>query len=146
MERPKNFRQFGYYTIDNRRYNIQELTYKQIEKHFGTGRAIWISGTGRDKKFIYRTGCMTDIGDILDTDWFELAKYLIERENEQQLYTGLLDWVSENCAWCRTKQERECYALELHVARIFNRKDWLGYKEFNEKHLSEVLQSGEKGE
>ena len=146
MERPQDFRREGYYTIDGKRYNIQELTCKQLEKHFGTGRAILISGTGRDKKYLYRNGYMTDIGDVLEADWLELAKYLIERENEHQLFSCLLEWVTDNVLWCHTKQERERYALELHMARIFDQKDWVDYKEFNKKHRPEKIQDGEEGE
>lgn len=146
MERPQNIRQNGYYQIDGKRYNIQELTYEQIRKHFGTGRSIYISGTGRDKKIAYRNGYMTDIGNILDADWLELAKCLIERENEQQLFACLLEWVNDNYRWFRTKQECEQYTLELHVARIFDHEDWVDYKEFNKKYRPQVLLGDEKGE
>lgn len=116
MLKPQDFRQTGYFVIDDKRCNIQELTCEQIRIHFGTGRSILVSGTGRDKKYTYRSGCMTDIGDILDADWFALARFIIERDGEQDLYNGLVEYVN-GCAWLRSKSEREEYALDLHMAR-----------------------------
>ena len=98
MLKTQDFRQTGYYVIDNARYNIQGLTCEQLRIHFGTGRSIHVSGTGRDKKFIYRSGCMTDIGDILEADWFALARYIIERDGEQVFYEGLVEY-AKTCAW-----------------------------------------------
>ncbi len=144
MLKPQDFRQTGYFVIDDKRYNIQELTCEQIRIHFGTGRSILVSGTGRDKKYTYRSGCMTDIGDILDADWFALARFIIERDGEQDLYNGLVEYVN-GCAWLRSKSEREEYALDLHMSRIFDNQDWVGYLEFNKKHRPHVLQDDGKG-
>lgn len=145
MLKTQDFRQTGYYVIDNDRYNIQELTCEQLRIHFGTGRSIYVSGTGRDKKFIYRSGCMTDIGDILEADWFALARYIIERDGEQVLYEGLVEY-AKTCAWLHSKVEREEYALQLHMSRIFDEVEWVGYQEFNNKHRPWILQGDEKGE
>ena len=49
MLKTQDFQQTGYYVIDNDRYNIQELTCEQLRIHFGTGRSIHVSGTGREK-------------------------------------------------------------------------------------------------
>lgn len=145
MLKTQDFRQTGYYVIDNARYNIQGLTCEQLRIHFGTGRSIHVSGTGRDKKFIYRSGCMTDIGDILEADWFALARYIIERDGEQVFYEGLVEY-AKTCAWLHSKVEREEYALQLHMSRIFDEVEWVGYQEFNNKHRPWILQGDEKGE
>ena len=119
MLKPQDFRQTGYFVIGDKRYNIQELTCEQIRIHFGTGRSILVSGTGRDKKYTYRSGCMTDIGDILDADWFALARFIIERDGKQDLYNGLVEYAS-GCAWLRSKSEREEYALDLHMLSLIH--------------------------
>lgn len=145
MEGKQDFRQTGYYIIEGKHYNIQELTCEQIRVRFGTGRAIHVSGTGRDKKYTYRTGCMTSIGDILEADWFALARFIIERDGEQDLYDGLVEY-AKNCAWLHTKSEREEYALQLHMSRIFDDVEWVGYEEFNKIHRPELLLGTKKGE
>lgn len=87
---------------------------------------------------------MTDIGDILDADWFALARFIIERDGEQDLYNGLVEYVN-GCAWLRSKSEREEYALDLHMSRIFDNQDWVGYLEFNKKHRPHrILQNRDK--
>lgn len=43
---------------------IEELKFSDLRVHYGTGRSIHVSGTGRDKKFRYRYGAMTDLGDF----------------------------------------------------------------------------------
>lgn len=145
MLRPQDFRQTGYFVINDKRYNIQELTCEQIRIHYGTGRSYHISGTGRDKKYGYRVGCMTDIGDILEADWFALARFIIERDGEQDLYDGLVKY-AKSCVWLHTKSEREEYALQLHMSRIFDNVKWVGYEEFNKNHRPELLQGTMKGE
>jgi hypothetical protein len=142
---PQDFRQNGYFVINDRRYNIQKLTCKQIRPRFGTGRAIHIGGTGLDKKYVYRSGYLTEIGDILEADWFALARYIIERDSEQILYEGLVEY-AKTCAWLHSKAEREEYALKLHMSRIFDDVKWVGYQEFNNMHRPWILRGGEKGE
>lgn len=144
MLRPQDFRQTGYFVINDRKYNIQELTCEQLRIHCGTGRSIHVSGTGRDKKYIYRSGCMTSIGDLLEQDWIALAQYIIERDGEQELYQHLVEY-SRSCAWLHSKSEREQYALELHMSRIFDAKDWVGYQEFNKTYRPWVLEDDKKG-
>ena len=145
MLKTQDFLQTGYYEVDNVRYNIQELTCDDLRINFGTGRFIHIGGTGRDKKYTYRSGCMTDIGDILEADWYALARYIIERDCEQHLYEGLLEY-AKTCAWLHSKAERGEYALQLHMSRIFYDVEWVGYEEFNKTHRPEILENGEKGE
>ena len=144
MQQIQDFRQTGYYVLNDKRYDIQKLTYKQLRIHYGTGRALRVSGTGRDRKYTYRIGCMTDIGDIPITDWNALARYIIERDGEQNLYEGLVEY-AQSCAWLHSKKECEEYALKLHISRIFDDTEWVGYQEFNRTHRPWILQGDAKG-
>lgn len=145
MLQSQDFRKTGYFVVDNKRYNIQELTCEQLRMHYGTGRSYYIGGTGRDKKYSYRVGCMTNLGDILEADWIALAQYIIERDREQSLYEGLVEY-AKTCAWLRSKTECEEYALQLHMSRIFDNVEWVGYQEFNKNHRPELLRGTKKGE
>ena len=51
---------------------IEELKFSDLRVHYGTGRSIHVSGTGRDKKFRYRHGAMTDLGDLEISEWNSL--------------------------------------------------------------------------
>lgn len=146
METKQSFHSTGIFHIDGKDYDIQKLTFAQIRVRFHTGRAFIISGTGRDRKYGYRQGCMTEIGDIELSQWTELIQYLIERDGEQQLQKNLLSWVKETCLWLHTQKEREDYSLSLHASRIFDCKEWVDYVEFNKLYRPEVLQGTTKGE
>ena len=44
--------------------NREKLTHADLRAHYGTGQAVLLSGSGRDKKYGYRNGIQTNIGDI----------------------------------------------------------------------------------
>lgn len=140
MFQPQDFRKTGYFSIESKRHDIQALTCEQLRIHHHTGRSYHISGSGRDKKFAYRSGCMTAIGDILEADWFALARFIIERDGEQNLFAGLLEY-TKSCAWLHSKEEREDYALQLHMSRIFDNAEWVAYQEFNRTYRPWLFQN-----
>ena len=37
------------------------ITFSDLRIHYGTGRAIHLSGSGKDKKYTYRAGIQTDL-------------------------------------------------------------------------------------
>lgn len=133
MLETQSFIKTGVYSIDNHQYNIQELTCAQLSVHYSTGRAYVISGTGRDRKYGFRAGKMTNIGDVLEEDWITLARYIIERDSEQDIFTGLVEY-AKTCAWLHSNKEREEYALDLHMRRIFENPEWVGYEAFTAKY------------
>lgn len=118
---------------------IEEITFSDLRCHYGTGRSIHISGTGRDKKFKYRHGVMTNLGDIEQKEWQELAKALIKRTGEQALFSSLYEWEvrKNNCG--KTKDELEQHTLELHMGRFFDDPKWVDYVPFNAKYRPHVL-------
>lgn len=145
MEIKQSFRKTGVFHIDGKTYSLQEITFAQLRVHYGTGRSLLISGTGRDKKYEYRVGCMTDIGDIEISQWVELVRYLIERDGEEQLQEKLLDWVKRSCIWLHTRKEQEEHALSLHASRIFECKEWVDYEAFNKHYYPEILPGTKEG-
>lgn len=113
--------------------NSNQLTHKDLHAHFSTGQSLLLSGSGRDKRFGYRTGVQTDFGDVRDDVWRQLVRELIVRSHEEELFKQLLDWEKEHTAWLKTKAELEQYTLELYVARIFDNPDWVDYDAFSQK-------------
>lgn len=57
--------------------NRDQLTHKDLHAHFSTGQSILLSGSGRDKKYGYRNGIQTDLGDIRNDVWRDLVRELI---------------------------------------------------------------------
>lgn len=117
----------------------EELTFSDLRYRFGTGRAVLLSGSGRDKKYGYRLGVMTVIGDIEISEWKELMRSVISRFGEEELHAQLCEWEMGNTPWLHTKAETLEYALELHSARIFDDPQWVDFIPFNRKYRPEVL-------
>lgn len=111
--------------------NRDQLTHKDLHAHFSTGQSILLSGSGRDKKYGYRNGIQTDLGDIRNDVWRDLVRELIVRSHEEDLFDKLLEWEKEHTYWLKTKAELEHYTLELYAARIFDNPKWVDYHRTN---------------
>jgi len=77
------------------------------------------------------------------------SRFNREISNERKIelrntFKRLVEYAN-GCAWLCSKSEREEYALDLHMSRIFDNQDWVGYLEFNKKHRPHVLQDDGKG-
>lgn len=121
---------------------IEKLKFSDLRVHYGTGRSFLISGTGRDKKYGYRHGMMTDLGELEISEWKSLITSLIAYRGEQELQEQLWQWSKES-GWPSRKDELEVHALELHAARIFDDPAWADYIPFNRKYRPEVLETAD---
>ena len=124
----------GYFRVATADQLADSVTFEDLSVHFFTGRSILLSGSGRDKKYSYRSGVMTDVGDIELSRWCELVRGLIKKANEQALHEQLLKWVKDCCPFQHTREEIEIYALELHASRIFDNPQWVAYDVFNQQY------------
>ncbi|MCI9176432.1 MAG: hypothetical protein HFH49_16165 [Lachnospiraceae bacterium] len=120
---------------------IGELKFSDLRVHYGTGSAVHIFGTGRNKKFRYRNGMMTDLGDLEIYEWKSLMNALIEHHGEQEIQQQLRQWSRTECRWLHSEDEVEEYALSLHAARIFEDPAWAGYVPFNRQYRPEILET-----
>ena len=116
----------------------KNLSFNDLRFQHGTGQAILLSGRGYDKKYGYRSGIQTEVGDIREDVWCQAMHELIERSGEKALYENLLEWVTENTHWIKTKHEAEQEALQLHSYRIFDNSEWVGYISFNKRYRPEI--------
>lgn len=112
--------------------NREKLTHADLRAHYGTGQAVLLSGSGRDKKYGYRNGIQTNIGDIRSDIWCELVRELVIRSGEETLYANLAAWEKERNYCSRTKSELEEHTLQLYAMRIFDMPDWVDYAAFSE--------------
>ena len=140
------FQQAGGVCVNGETYDVQKLTFAQLRVRTHTGHSYITSGSGRNRKYGYRKGCLTELGDIEVSQWKELIRHLIERDGELQLQKNLLSWVKDSCPWLHTQEEQEDYALELHASRIFDCKEWVAYGNFNKMYRPAVVQGITKGE
>lgn len=122
---------------------IEELKFSDLRVRYGTGRSIFVSGSGRDKKYRYRYGAMTDLGDLEISEWKSLMNALIDYHGERELQEQLRQWSKTECLFLHSKDEVEEYALELHASRIFDNPAWVDYIPFNRKYRPEVLETAD---
>lgn len=118
--------------------DLTTLTFSDIE---------WMGGThiskttrlGQEKKCTSRAGVQTNIGDIKQSVWCQLAEAIIQREGEQKLLNDLIEWRAQHNYTRDTPAEIRQYALQLHVSRIFDNPQWVDYIPFNRKYRPEAL-------
>jgi len=112
--------------------DISKLEFSDIRVMHGTGRSTLLSGSGKNKKFAYRIGYQTKIGDIQKDVWIKLAEQLIQQAGEENILKRLIAYVKV-LAWMKkvsvaTIKEN---ALEMHAMRLFENPSWVGYISFN---------------
>ena len=135
----KVFCQTDFVTASDRRYSVAELKIEDVRFMYGTGRAIYISGTGRDKIYDYRNGCMTKIGDIEEGEWIALMKFLIARDGEQDLFKQLFAWETGHNFCDSDKKTLERDTLIRHSMRLFDNVKWVDFVRFNQRYRPEEL-------
>lgn len=115
--------------------DIPSLSFEDIRFKFGTGVGS-SSGRGRDKKLIYRFGVQTEIGDIREDLWYQLAEQVIGLHGEAWLLEALETWCRD---YPRLNFDPHKEALELHCSRIFDCEGWVDYIPFNRRFRPEVV-------
>lgn len=129
--------------IDNiSQINLNEISKKNLRKHYGTGVAITDTSSRREKKYTYRHGVQTNLGDIEKSLWVELCKRVVVRENEQALYKSIRKWVQETSCY-ETEEELTELALVTYVSEIYDNPEWRCYNEFNSIYRPEILKKKE---
>ena len=128
------------HTVDSRSILPEQLDYEVIRFQPHTGRAFLINDRRFEKKYGYRHGVETPIGDIEENLWCEIMKELIEKNGDTTLYEYLLEWYWDIPVAGHTKKEREFYVLECFSHKIFDNKGWVDYVPFNQKYRPNVLE------
>ena len=124
---------------DIQKIDLSKLTHEGLKKHYGTGRGILIGGSGRDKKYRYRIGIATDLGDIEESVWCELVEILVVKENDQSLLDNLREWLSIHSYDRLSKEDLRKQSLEYYAAQMHIDREWCDYILFNQKYYPERL-------
>lgn len=114
------------------------MTFRDLRVHYRTGRAVRLSGTGRDKEYTYRVGVQTDLGDIELPIWQEAMQRLIHASGEDELQQALLAYVKDHICWWHTQAELLQESLELHACRTFEGPRWTDYDLFYQGYFQKV--------
>ena len=119
--------------------DLDHLTYEQIRWRYGTFH-YYTKGSRSTKVTWYESGVMTEIGEIREDIWYELAEHIIKREHEEELFNQLLQFESETTHnSCFKLKDLKHYTLDLFVSRIFDHPSWVRFITFNRKYRPEYI-------
>ena len=121
-------------TNDSRSSLPTHLTYESIRFRTHTDRAFLMSDRDFKKKYGYRHGIQTPIGDISENLWYELMRELIDQNGDANLFEQLLEWYMDIPVAGRSKAGKERYVLRCFSHRIFDNVAWIDYIPFNQKY------------
>lgn len=131
--------------MQNRIDNINNVdrsmvTHESLTPHYGTGQAIRLPDRHFEKRYKYRNGVQTDIGDIEESVWIELAKWLVEKEHAEEHFAHILEWKKEfNYVEAKTPAQLYKEALECFIRRLPDSKSWWDYIRFNARYRPSLL-------
>lgn len=106
----------------------KEFSDHRIKLKFFVSEVIRNNGTKVGEKS--RTEFEVKKGIIEENKWYEQAMELIQKYNEVHILEALKIYCKKHCAWLQSDDELYKYCVELHVSRIFENPEWLGYEEF----------------
>ena len=129
-------------TIDSRSGLPERLTYESIQFRTYTGRSFLMSDRGFKKKYGYRHGVQTPIGDIEENLWYELMRELVAQNGDTILFEQLLEWYTDIPIAGQSKREKEQYVLRCFSHRLFDNKEWVDYVPFNQKYRPAIFNGG----
>ena len=74
----------------------------------------------------------TNAGELLPEEWKKIAKSCVEASDSQELLNKIIEHCHTHCVWLKSENEREEYALDILLGRIY--RHW---KEFSTDGMSE---------
>ena len=112
---------------------------EQLRRMHGTFRCN-STGSGRDKKYSYRHGASTPIGDIEDSVWKTAAEAVVKRDGLEQEVTQILPYVSFASD---TSAENRISAINAVFSGLYKDTLWVSFVEYNLNYHPELLVDAE---
>lgn len=112
---------------------------EQLCRKHGTFRCN-STGSGRDKKYSYRHGASTPIGDIEDSVWKTAAEAVVKRDGLEQEVAQILPYVSFASD---TSAENRISAINAVFSGLYKDTLWVSFVEYNRNYHPELLTDAE---
>lgn len=68
----------------------------------------------------YRETFQTKAGEFDPDQWCKIARSCIDGSDSGELFTRIVEHCRSNCVWLKTDKDREEYALEILVGRVYH--------------------------
>lgn len=62
---------------------------------------------------------ITEAGTIAPKKWLEIARMCVTETKSENLYQNIIRHISTHCVWLKTNAEKEEYALDILLGRIY---------------------------
>ena len=118
--------------------DLSSVTLANLRWQYGTGIAN-SKGSGRNKTYSYRCGVMTELGDIKEEIWYQVASHIAKRDQEEEFVEALFTWHKEHNYLDQSPTQLRCEALHSYASRIWEQPRWVDYIPFNRRFSPQVL-------
>lgn len=120
--------------------DLESITREDLILQYRTGHSIARTNS-QSKKYSYRNGVKTKLGDIERSVWITAAKYVIKRdgleEEAEHLREFFADGKSASPGGLRSEPEE---ILNDCLAGLYQSPIWVGFVPYNQRYHPEVLE------
>lgn len=67
----------------------------------------------------FKVSYNTKSGIIASEKWIDIARQCVTETNSENLYQNIIRYISTHCVWLKTNAEKEEYALDILLGRIY---------------------------
>ncbi len=112
-------------------YSLDELT--PGIRHFVSQKSRVPVGKNKNGSLYYPMQSIeyysTKAGDIELSFWMRLVEDAVKREDKRELLDAVTDYVKNNCAWLKSREDTRMYALECLCRKSYENWDGFNYEE-----------------
>lgn len=105
--------------------DLSSIKLEDLHYYYTTGQAFLTSKIGEPKKYGFRSGVMTELGDIEKSVWIKTAETIIRRDGEWHIQEKLRE-VYSTTPWGKDL----LWPLGAHCLRLYEKEDWAFYEEY----------------
>lgn len=120
--------------------DLPHLKASDLNWEHNTGKCL-VTGSGRDKRYSYRGGIQTPIGDIEISVWIQAAEYVVAREGLQEELERLRTFAICFGGSPYSKQLSHANHLAMCLSEIYRNPAWVSFVPYNEQYHPELLRS-----
>ena len=62
---------------------------------------------------------LTNAGEFTPDKWYEIARSCVDSSGSGELFTRIVEYCRSHCAWLKSDKDREEYALNILVGRVY---------------------------
>lgn len=74
----------------------------------------------------------TNAGEFTPDKWYEIARSCVDSSGSGELFARIVEHCRSHCAWLKSDKDREEYALDILVGRVYHH-----WKDFSADGLTE---------